>query len=524
MNRDKNDPQKRPNQVPGNTGNFSLESWLGANAGNIEMNDNNLLTNDLDFIIPKQELTEDHWPIHALPNQHRTLMSFPSNSTTDVSPFQITPFLNGPEEEDDVLSEILNLENSDAASLLGESANLGLNNFQSNFERDLNIDKASVGNYRTELDSQFDSTNILASNNFNDEFNYPAIEQIDPTHLMNYQNNDHGFYNQDVTTVNMPQMVQSNEPQTYVQPQINDFQFSYTNSPKSTPINNSNIVFTSNTPLTPQIVVSPEHETLPSLFSPSSRGSSRRGSMDRSKYRPKINVEDTDNYLNSTRTLSNSVSPIGHPSEIVLNVPTSFDEMREGRRRKHSITSRSSSKARSRASSNTGSDLWSASEYDSHDPDEGESSYDEGDGDEGETGKLYICEVCKKEFNRPYNLKSHQKTHTNERPYSCRKCGKTFARQHDRKRHEDLHSGERRFQCKGIINDGSGSLWGCGKRFARPDALRRHFWTESGKGCIRPCIISELGDGSGESWETDGVKFAMLQATKYQESIKPKKK
>ncbi|EPB87297.1 hypothetical protein HMPREF1544_05918 [Mucor circinelloides 1006PhL] len=74
------------------------------------------------------------------------------------------------------------------------------------------------------------------------------------------------------------------------------------------------------------------------------------------------------------------------------------------------------------------------------------------------------CTTCFKTFSRPYNLKSHQRTHTKERPFQCLHpdCGWTFARPHDLKRHELLHSGIKPFACV------------CGKRFARSDAYKRH--------------------------------------------------
>ncbi|KAI8882543.1 hypothetical protein K501DRAFT_285836 [Backusella circina FSU 941] len=72
---------------------------------------------------------------------------------------------------------------------------------------------------------------------------------------------------------------------------------------------------------------------------------------------------------------------------------------------------------------------------------------------------------CEKIFLRPYNLKSHMRTHTSERPYSCSypDCEWRFARPHDLKRHQLQHSGLKPFSCKS-----------CNRRFARSDALKRH--------------------------------------------------
>ncbi|KAI9885407.1 MAG: asparagine-linked glycosylation protein [Watsoniomyces obsoletus] len=114
----------------------------------------------------------------------------------------------------------------------------------------------------------------------------------------------------------------------------------------------------------------------------------------------------------------------------------------------------------------------------------------------------FQCTLCPKKFTRAYNLRSHLRTHTDERPFVCTVCGKAFARQHDRKRHEGLHSGEKKFVCKGELK--SGNSWGCGRRFARADALGRHFRSEAGRICIKPLLDEEAiqhgrtGNGGGE--------------------------
>ncbi|CAH0000967.1 unnamed protein product [Clonostachys byssicola] len=102
----------------------------------------------------------------------------------------------------------------------------------------------------------------------------------------------------------------------------------------------------------------------------------------------------------------------------------------------------------------------------------------------------FQCTLCPKRFTRAYNLRSHLRTHTDERPFVCTVCGKAFARQHDRKRHESLHSGEKKFVCKGELK--AGGQWGCGRRFARADALGRHFRSEAGRICIKPLLDEEM--------------------------------
>ncbi|KAK5557629.1 DNA-binding transcription factor [Exophiala xenobiotica] len=106
----------------------------------------------------------------------------------------------------------------------------------------------------------------------------------------------------------------------------------------------------------------------------------------------------------------------------------------------------------------------------------------------------FQCNLCPKRFTRAYNLRSHLRTHTDERPFVCTVCGKAFARQHDRKRHEGLHSGEKKFVCRGELHTSPGQHWGCGRRFARADALGRHFRSEAGRICIKPLLEEEKAE------------------------------
>ncbi|KAI8851144.1 hypothetical protein BC829DRAFT_387444 [Chytridium lagenaria] len=77
---------------------------------------------------------------------------------------------------------------------------------------------------------------------------------------------------------------------------------------------------------------------------------------------------------------------------------------------------------------------------------------------------MYHCphEGCDKTFTRRYNLQSHLRCHSGERPFNCRFCTATFSRKHDLRRHTRPH------HCRH-----------CNLSFARSDALKRHLSSEA---------------------------------------------
>ncbi|KAK7917257.1 hypothetical protein PG985_010865 [Apiospora marii] len=126
----------------------------------------------------------------------------------------------------------------------------------------------------------------------------------------------------------------------------------------------------------------------------------------------------------------------------------------------------------------------------------------------------FQCTLCPKRFTRAYNLRSHLRTHTDERPFVCTVCGKSFARQNDRKRHEKLHDNEKKFVCKGDL--GTGGQWGCGRLFRLPKDLGNHFRTETGRTCIKPLVDEEMMRRSGSLPQLGGQSSRLDPSEQYE--------
>jgi DNA-directed RNA polymerase subunit RPC12/RpoP len=76
---------------------------------------------------------------------------------------------------------------------------------------------------------------------------------------------------------------------------------------------------------------------------------------------------------------------------------------------------------------------------------------------------LLACMACGKNFVSYGRLKSHEKTHTKQRPFKCTECDKTFTVRYSLICHTRVHSRERPYSCSQ-----------CGARFSQASSLKTH--------------------------------------------------
>ncbi|XP_061433381.1 zinc finger protein 629-like [Lethenteron reissneri] len=120
--------------------------------------------------------------------------------------------------------------------------------------------------------------------------------------------------------------------------------------------------------------------------------------------------------------------------------------------------------------------------------------------------KPYSCDFCGKCFTSNCRMTTHQRTHTDVKPYCCTVCGYAFKRQDSLVIHFRTHTGEKPYSCRV-----------CGKGFAKGSAMKSHLRTHTGE---KPygCAVCGKRFSKNSSLKNHRFKMACVVAAPVLES------
>ncbi|CAG9822621.1 unnamed protein product [Phaedon cochleariae] len=101
--------------------------------------------------------------------------------------------------------------------------------------------------------------------------------------------------------------------------------------------------------------------------------------------------------------------------------------------------------------------------------------------DRGASRFEYECNICQKSFRSISGLRTHLKSHDEEKPYVCTECKKAFKVYGSLMHHIRTHSGEQPYECKE-----------CGKKYKQAGTLRAHMRIHTGS---KPFLCTICGRG-----------------------------